>query len=119
MNTTPELQALRQERGGTFRIAAEYVNIADNYARVNHLGSYRVVPTWGATEAFLPDDADVLIENTETGSTLARNNLKIIETLFESTACLMGSSREEESELKAARMTSFVDLLRKAMETMP
>ena len=119
VNTTPELQALRQERGGTFRIAAEYVNIADNYARVNHLGSYRVVPTWGATEAFLPDDADVLIENTETGSTLARNNLKIIETLFESTACLMGSSREAESELKAARMTSFVDLLRKAMETMP
>jgi ATP phosphoribosyltransferase len=118
VNTTQELQAMRQAQNGSCRIAAEYVNIADNYARVNHLGAYRVVPTWGATEAFLPEDADVLIENTETGSTLARNNLKIIETLFESTACLMGSTREAESPLKAARMDSFVDLLRKAMDIM-
>ncbi|RJO62573.1 MAG: ATP phosphoribosyltransferase [Dehalococcoidia bacterium] len=117
-STTPELQIFRQAQGGSCRIAAEYVNIADNYARVNHLGAYRVVPTWGATEAFLPEDADVLIENTETGSTIARHNLKIIETLFESTACLMGSSREDENLLKAERMTSFVDLLRKTMGTM-
>lgn len=116
--TTAELQVLRRSQPGSCRIAAEYVNIADNYARANHLGAYRVVPTWGATEAFLPEDADVLIENTETGSTIARHNLKIIETLFESTACLIGNTREAESPLKAERMASFVNLLRKTMETM-
>ena len=118
VNTTAELQQMRRIQGGTFRIAAEYVNIADNYARVNHLGSYRVVPTWGATEAFLPEDADVLIENTETGSTLAKNNLKIIETLFESTACVIGSTRQALSAVKAERMASFVELLRQAMDRM-
>jgi ATP phosphoribosyltransferase len=117
-STTAELQTLRQTQGGICRIAAEYVNIADNYARINHLGDYRVVPTWGATEAFLPEDADVLIENTETGSTIARHNLKIIGTLFESTACLIGSKRKVENPLKAERMASFVRILSKTMEMM-
>jgi ATP phosphoribosyltransferase len=49
------------------RVASEYIDIADKYARDNHLGMYRVIPTWGATEAFLPEDADLLIENTQTG----------------------------------------------------
>ena len=119
VSTTAELQQLRQNQPGSCRIATEYVNIADNFARANHLGAYRVVPTWGATEAFLPEDADVLIENTETGSTIARHNLKIIETLFESTACLIASIRQVENQLEAGRMASFVSLLRKAMETMP
>jgi ATP phosphoribosyltransferase len=118
VNTTAELRAMSQAQGGSLRIAAEYVNIADNYARVNRLGAYRVIPTWGATETFLPDDADVLIENTETGSTLAKNNLKIIETLFESTACVIGSTRPPETPLKAERMASFVKLMRNTMEAM-
>ena len=82
---------LYRGREEPFRIASEYVNIADKYARDNHLGHYRVIPTWGATEAFLPEDADLLIENTETGRTIARHNLKIIDTLFESTGCLIGN----------------------------
>jgi ATP phosphoribosyltransferase len=117
VSTTADLQLLRRSQPGFCRIAAEYVNIADNYARANHLGAYRVVPTWGATEAFLPEDADVLIENTETGSTIARHNLKIIETLFESTACVIGNTRQGESKLKTERLTSFVNLMRKTMET--
>jgi ATP phosphoribosyltransferase len=40
------------EKGWRLRVASEYVNIADKYARDNHLGIYRVIPTWGATEAF-------------------------------------------------------------------
>ncbi len=73
-----------------FRIATEYINIADRYARTKRLGRYRIIPTWGATEAFIPEDADILIENTETGGTIARHNLKIVDTLFISTACVIG-----------------------------
>lgn len=72
------------------RIASEYINIADSYAIDHHLGRCRIIPTWGASEAFVPDDADLLIENTETGETLARHNLQIIDTILESTACLIG-----------------------------
>jgi len=115
VSTTEELRALRQNRDTPCRVAAEYVNIADDFARVNHLGAYRIIPTWGATEAFLPEDADLLIENTETGSTIVRHNLKIIETLFESTACLIGGTTLEPNQVKRERMESFVSLLKRAV----
>ena len=111
------LRRLVLGRTEPFRVASEYVNIADKYARDNHLGMYRVVPTWGATEAFLPEDADLLIENMETGRTIARHNLKIIDTLFESSACLIGSKDGAASPLKQERVGAIVETLRAAVES--
>jgi len=105
------LISLSAGRTAPLRVASEYVNIADKYARDNHLGSYRVVPTWGATEAFLPEDADLLIENAETGRTIARHNLKIIDTLFESTAFLIGSSRRAANAVKREKISSIIQAL--------
>ncbi len=119
VTTSEELQKFRKKAESPCRIAAEYVNIADNYARVNQLGACRIIPTWGATEAFIPEDADVLIENTETGSTLVKNNLKIIETLFESTACVIGNTRLRENRIQGERISAFVARLKQTMETMP
>jgi ATP phosphoribosyltransferase len=110
------LRQLSTKRLVSIRVASEYVNIADRYARDNHLGHYRVVPTWGASEAFLPEDADLLIENTQTGRTIARHNLKIIDTLFESTACLIGSTNTEFSVGKGERVKSIIETLRIAIE---
>lgn len=110
------LRQLTAEREVSFRVASEYVNIADKYARENRLGIYRVIPTWGATEAFLPEDADLLIENTQTGQTIARHNLKIIDTLFESTACLIGGRDRDYSSLKAKRIKYITEALRAAVE---
>jgi len=109
------LRRMAVEKGLRVRVASEYVRIADQYARDNHLGMYRVVPTWGATEAFLPDDADVLIENTETGGTLKRHNLKIIDTLFESTAWLIVGKAALNSE-KARTIRDFAERLKQAVE---
>jgi len=110
------LRQLSAERLIPFRVASEYVNIADKYARDNHLGMYRVVPTWGASEAFLPDDADLLIENIETGRTIARHNLKIIDTLFVSTACLIGGKDGLFSPRKSERIRSITETLRAVVE---
>jgi len=115
VSSTEEMRDLFARQGKTCRIAAEYVNIADNYARANRISPYRIVPTWGATEAFLPEDADLLIENTETGSTLVKNNLKIIDTLFESTACVVGRVEQKASSKKSQRMDEFVSLLTSAL----
>jgi ATP phosphoribosyltransferase len=109
------LSKLVAQQGGRIRVASEYVRIADKYARDNHLGMYRIIPTWGATEAFVPDDADILIENTETGTTLKRHNLKIIETLFESTACLIAGNQALFSS-KAAIINSIAATLKRAVE---
>ena len=114
VNNIYDYQRHRSSDTAPIRVASEYVNIADKYARDNRLGMYRILPTWGATEAFLPEDADLLIENTETGSTIARHNLKIIDTLFESTAHLIGAKNRKYSTIKKTRMDNIVKLLSKA-----
>jgi ATP phosphoribosyltransferase len=103
--------------GKTLRVASEYVNLADKFARDNLLGHYRVIPTWGATEGFLPEDADLLIENTETGRTIARHNLKIIDTLFVSTACLIGNAGAMADTAKKKRIELIVNKLKAAVES--
>ncbi len=110
-----EWQRIRHQSCSACRVASEYTNIADNYARDKRLGRYRIIPTWGATEAFLPEDADILIENTETGRTISRHNLKIIDTLFESTACLIGSQRMIADKNKQERVKKIVKALESAV----
>lgn len=114
---------LRRQDISCLRIASEYVNIADRYARENHLSPCRLVPTWGATEAFLPEDADLLIENTQTGRTLAQHGLRIIDTLFESSACLIGRApaaaapgAAEESVSRAERVSAIVQRLERTLK---
>jgi ATP phosphoribosyltransferase len=118
VNNPEELRAYCRTQGKSYRVASEYINIADNYARGNHLGRYRIIPTWGATEAFLPEDADLLIENTETGSTIARHNLRIIDTLFESTACVVGRKETAISIIKQQRVDAFVSALAKGVKAL-
>jgi len=116
VNDVYGLQEISTNGEKPFRIASEYTNIADRYARENRLGMYKIIPTWGATEAFLPEDADMLIENTETGSTIARHNLKIIDTLFISTGCLIGNKGSMLNPVKQERIKAIIGLLRPAVE---
>ena len=74
------------------RIASEYVPLADHYARERHLGRYQVIPISGASEGFVPEDAEILIEGIETGSTLRANKLRMIDVIMESTNCAIGST---------------------------
>ncbi|MBM4454159.1 MAG: ATP phosphoribosyltransferase, partial [Chloroflexi bacterium] len=95
------------------RVATEYTDIADKYLHDNHIRKYKIIPTWGASEALLPEDADLLIENTQTGKTLAKHRLKIIDNLFQSTACLIGNRDSIQSGHKNERITFMVDLFRR------
>jgi ATP phosphoribosyltransferase len=92
------------------RIASEFVSIADHYARSRHFWRYRVVPTAGASEGFVPEDAELLIEGTETGRTLAENQLKAIDVLFRSTTCVIvgkGAVHGERGELVKALLAKL------------
>ena len=115
LNDVNGLREFNARRAVPLRVASEYVNIADKYARDNHL-AYRIIPTWGASEAFLPEDADLLIENTQTGRTIARHNLKIIDTIFESTACLIGNAKRVSSPTKQKRIKSIIQTLQAAVK---
>jgi ATP phosphoribosyltransferase len=58
----------------------------------------------------------MLIENTETGQTLARHKLKIIDTLFESTACLIGNKLSLEDRSKRDKINKLIRVFREAVD---
>jgi ATP phosphoribosyltransferase len=54
---------------------------------------YTFVRSFGATEVFPPEDADLIVDNTATGSTLAANRLKIIGEVLKSTTRFIANPR--------------------------
>lgn len=97
------------------RVASEYINIAESYTRERHLNPCKVIPTWGASESFLPEDADLLIENIETGKTLQEHGLAVMDVLFESQACVIGSKKPMPPH-KATRAEELIERLKKVCE---
>ena len=92
-NTLDQFIQNNQEKrpGKPIRIASEYIYIADDYALRNQLYPYRIIMTYGATESLIPEDADLIIENTETGNTLRKNNLAIVDTIMSSEGCIIAN----------------------------
>jgi len=111
-----QLKQTQDSKALPIRVASEYVNIADKYLRDNHVSRYKLIPTWGASEAFLPEDADLLIENTQTGRTLAKHDLRIMDTILQSTACLIGNKNSLGSSTKKKKIAALVKIFRQAVD---
>jgi ATP phosphoribosyltransferase len=108
-----ELRSLVQSSEfAPLKVASEYINIADKYLRDNHINPYKLIPTWGASEAFLPEDADMLIDNVQTGKTLKQHQLKVIDVLFQSSACLVVNKNSLASSDKKEKMKFLTQKLR-------
>jgi ATP phosphoribosyltransferase len=88
----------RDDPTRAIRVASEYASLADHYARERRLGRYRVIPIAGASEGFVPDDAEILIEGSETGTTLRANRLRMIDVIMESTNCAIGNAERPEGK---------------------
>jgi len=96
------------------RIATELVNVARAYLG-KHGVTAHVEFSWGATEAKIPDLADAIIEGTETGSTLLANNLRIVDTLMESSTRLIANQTAWEDAWKRAKLENIALLLTGAL----
>lgn len=71
-------------------IASEYPNMAQRWIESKGIDA-EVLTTYGATEVFPPEDADLIIDNTATGSTLRANGLQIIDEIMKSSTRLYAS----------------------------
>ncbi len=71
-------------------VATEYEEIAKKWLKENNINNI-IVRTYGATEVFPPDDADMIIDNTSTGQTLKENGLRIVDTIMESSTRMYAS----------------------------
>jgi ATP phosphoribosyltransferase len=96
------------------RISTEYPNITTR--AFEKLGiPVHVFLSYGATEAKVPEIADAVVEATETGSSLQRSGLKIIETLVESPTLLIANRDAAGDGAKRQAMTDIQTLLQGAL----
>jgi|GEM_PF-78065 len=96
-------------------VASEYATLANNWIKKHSIdGTF--VRAYGATEVFPPDDADVIIDNTSTGSTLRANNLLIVDELMRSSTRLYASKAAMADEQKKLVIQDFVMLINAVIE---
>jgi len=96
------------------RIATELVNTTKDYLKKNKVKA-TVEFSWGATEAKPPYLADAIVELTETGSSLAANNLRIIDTVMESTTVMIANKKAVKNPWVKQKIETIMMLLKGAL----
>jgi ATP phosphoribosyltransferase len=84
----------RSRHGRWMRIATKYVTITRQHFARAGIAEYRIVESLGATEAAPASGvADIVVDITSTGSTLAANGLRVLEdgVMLKSQACLFAA----------------------------
>ncbi|MHA1604432.1 MAG: ATP phosphoribosyltransferase [Candidatus Freyarchaeota archaeon] len=119
--------------GRPIRIATEYINLTLKHVMRNseyqkHFGNktpevitpwsrygenpnVKVMLSFGATEAKPPEEADAIVDNTETGTTLKSNELKTIEVLDRSQAVLIANKEALKEKWKEEKIRDVMTLL--------
>ncbi len=96
------------------RIATELVGFTTRYLQKNGVKA-NVEFSWGATEVKPPLLADAIVELTETGNSLRANNLRIIDTILESTTLLIANKKAWKDSWKKEKLENLAMLLQGAI----
>jgi len=96
------------------RIATELVGYTRKYLKSKNIKA-EVDFSWGATEVKPPHLADAIVELTETGSSLRANNLRIVETILESSTRFIANKKAWKNTWKRQKMENIVLLLQGAL----
>jgi len=96
------------------RISTEFPSLTRHYL-AEHGVKAVVIPSYGATEAKVPDIVDAIVDLTETGDSLVRNGLRILDTLLTSYTELIANHDAYADPVKRAAMEDVALLLRGAI----
>jgi ATP phosphoribosyltransferase len=96
------------------RIATEAVGLTRQYLE-KHKVNAEVEFSWGATEMKAPELVDAIVELTETGSSLRANNLRIVDTVLESTTRFIANHTSWKNDWKRKKIEQVALLLRGAL----
>ena len=92
------------------RISTELPSLTSRYL-AEHGVKAMVIPSYGATEAKVPDIVDAIVDLTETGSSLRRNGLRILDTVLTSYTELVANTEAYADPEKRAAMEDIALLL--------
>ncbi|MBI5639624.1 MAG: ATP phosphoribosyltransferase [Nitrospirae bacterium] len=96
------------------RIATELVGFTKRYLKSKNVKA-EIDFSWGATEVKPPHLADAIVELTETGTSLRANNLRIVETILESSTRFISNKKAWQDRWKQQKMENIVMLLKGAL----
>ena len=97
------------------RISTELPNLTKAY--FEKLGiPVKVFLSYGATEAKVPDIVDAIVDVTETGSTLRKHGMRIVDVIMESRTHLIANKSTYEDEAKRVAIDELTILLRGAID---
>jgi len=92
------------------RITTEYPKLTKEFFEKLNI-PVRLFPSYGASEAKVPDLMDVVVDLTETGTTLRKNGLKIIGQIIESYTTIIANIASFEDPVKRKEIEEIVTLL--------
>ncbi len=96
-------------------VASEYPNLTKRWIAERGLDA-TFVRSYGATEVFPPEDADVIVDITATGETLTANGLVIVEEILRSSTRLYASALAMDSPDKKIAIEALVLGVRSVIE---
>ncbi len=91
--------------------ASEYENITRRFLEEEGL-DYIFIRTFGATEVFPPEDADLIVDNSATGRTLEMNRLKVVKELFSSSTRFIVNKDSLKDEWKREKIDEMIMLFK-------
>jgi len=96
------------------KVATELVGFTTRFLKSKKIAA-TVEYSWGATEAKAPRLADAIVEVTETGASLAANNLRIVDTILESETVVIANKTSLKDKWKKTKIENIVMLLKAAL----
>ncbi len=105
----------RGRDGRRLVVASEYAALAEQWIERQGLDA-TVLRTYGATEVFPPEDADVIVDNTSTGATLRANGLEIVGEVMRSSTRFFASRGAAGDARTRDRLDEIVLLLRSVLD---
>ena len=96
-------------------VASEYERLTTKWISDQQLDA-SFVHSYGATEVLPPEDADVIIDNSATGETLAANGLIVVDELLTSSTRLYASREAAADPEKKERIDGFVLSLKAVLQ---
>jgi ATP phosphoribosyltransferase len=96
------------------RVSTEFPALTRRYLEARGVKAI-VIPSYGATEAKVPDIVDAIVDLTETGASLHRNGLRILDTLLTSYTELIANPAAHADPVKREAMEDVALLLRGAI----
>jgi ATP phosphoribosyltransferase len=96
-------------------VASEYERLAKDFIKQENLNAI-YLHAFGATEALPPEDADIIIDNTASGTTLRHNRLQVIGELMKSTTRFFCNKAALQDPFKRQKLEEMTMLMKSTIQ---